>query len=51
MRFSFDSFSDGDLMDPDSAQMWWAGKELMRDKKLSDHVGKNDKTKVIMNAN
>ena len=38
-------------MDPDSAQMWWAGKELMRDKKLSDHVGKNDKTKVIMNAN
>jgi GTP-dependent phosphoenolpyruvate carboxykinase len=35
-------------MDPDSASVWWAGKELIRDKKLSDHVGRNDKTKVIM---
>lgn len=41
------TFKDGDLMDPDLAQMWWAGKELMREKKLSDHVGKNEKTKVI----
>lgn len=41
------TYKDGDLMDPDLAQMWWAGKELMRDKRFSDHVGKNDKTKVI----
>ncbi|KAI5055711.1 hypothetical protein GOP47_0029232 [Adiantum capillus-veneris] len=41
------TFKDGDLIDPESAQMWWAGKEFMREKKLSDHVGTNEKTKVI----
>ncbi|KAH7297857.1 hypothetical protein KP509_25G015400 [Ceratopteris richardii] len=41
------TFNDGDLLDPDSAQMWWAGKELLREKKLCDHVGKNEKTKFI----
>lgn len=30
-----------------TAQLWWAGKELMRDKKLCDHAGKNEKTKII----
>ena len=33
-------------LDPDTAHLWWAGKELMRDKCLKDYVGKNDKTKV-----
>ena len=27
--------------------MWWAGKELTRDKTLGDFVGKNEKTKII----
>ncbi|KAG8518533.1 Cilia- and flagella-associated protein 298 [Galemys pyrenaicus] len=29
------------------AQLWWAAKELRRAKKLSDYVGKNEKTKII----
>ncbi|MCO5601001.1 hypothetical protein L7F22_055117 [Adiantum nelumboides] len=41
------TYKDGDMMDPDLAQIWWAGKELQREKKLSDHVGTNEKTKVI----
>ncbi|XP_043541715.1 cilia- and flagella-associated protein 298 [Chiloscyllium plagiosum] len=30
------------------AQLWWAGKELQRSKKLSDYIGKNEKTKIIV---
>uniref|UniRef100_A0A8C5PI42 Cilia and flagella associated protein 298 n=1 Tax=Leptobrachium leishanense TaxID=445787 RepID=A0A8C5PI42_9ANUR len=30
------------------AQLWWAGKELQRSSKLSDFVGKNEKTKIIV---
>lgn len=30
------------------AQLWWAAKELRRSKKLSDYVGKNEKTKIIV---
>lgn len=30
------------------AQLWWAVKELRRTKKLSDYVGKNEKTKIII---
>lgn len=41
------AFKDAELMDPDTAQMWCVGKELMREKRLSDHLGKNEKTKVI----
>ncbi|KAL3680340.1 hypothetical protein R1sor_023296 [Riccia sorocarpa] len=37
-----------DALDPDATTMWWAGKEFMRDLKVSDHVGKNEKTKVIV---
>ena len=36
-----------DIVDPATASIWWAGKELQRDKKLGDYVGKNDKTKII----
>ncbi|KAM4795484.1 cilia- and flagella-associated protein 298-A [Rhinophrynus dorsalis] len=35
------------IKEPD-AQLWWAGKELQRNKKLSDYVGKNEKTKIIV---
>lgn len=30
------------------AQLWWAAKELRRTKQLSDYVGKNEKTKIIV---
>ena len=31
----------------DSTQLWWAGKELVRGKKLADYVGRNEKTKIV----
>ncbi|KAL2916155.1 hypothetical protein HK105_204246 [Polyrhizophydium stewartii] len=37
-----------EVIDPNEASLWWANKELVRDKKLSDFVGKNDKTKLII---
>nr|XP_055169334.1 cilia- and flagella-associated protein 298 isoform X2 [Nyctereutes procyonoides] len=30
------------------AQLWWVAKELRRTKTLSDYVGKNEKTKIIV---
>lgn len=65
---------DQDLLDPDTATLWWAGKEfhryepviilniiitlnilrsdttqlfVHRDQKVTDRVGKNEKTKVV----
>ena len=35
------------VMDEGEAQLWWAGKQLVRGKKVADFVGKNEKTKVI----
>ncbi|KAK1344373.1 hypothetical protein QTO34_014940 [Cnephaeus nilssonii] len=35
------------IAEPD-AQLWWAAKELRRTKTLSDYVGKNEKTKIIV---
>ncbi|KAB5543477.1 hypothetical protein PHYPO_G00079610 [Pangasianodon hypophthalmus] len=32
----------------EEAQLWWAGKELHRDKKLQDYTGKNEKTKIVV---
>eukprot|EP00051_Salpingoeca_urceolata_P026910 m.479242 g.479242 ORF g.479242 m.479242 type:complete len:291 (+) comp21377_c0_seq1:154-1026(+) len=31
-----------------SAALWWANKELARSKKLSDYIGKNEKTKIVV---
>ncbi|CAM6109031.1 unnamed protein product [Calypogeia fissa] len=42
------AYAGQDALDPDSATMWWAGKEFKRENKMSDHVGKNEKTKVIV---
>ena len=36
-----------DYMDPNTATLWWAGKEFFRDGIVSDRVGKNEKTKVV----
>ena len=37
-----------DDLELDKCQMWWAGKELVSGKKLSDYCGKNDKCKIIV---
>lgn len=37
-----------DDLDPKNASMWFAGKELVAGKKLSDFAGKNDKTKIVL---
>ncbi|ESO01593.1 hypothetical protein HELRODRAFT_185691 [Helobdella robusta] len=37
-----------DIMDPDKATLYWAGKELLRNKLLSDFIGTNEKTKLIV---
>merc|ERR1719408_1121611 len=34
-------------LDGEKASLWCFSKELQRDKKLSDYVGKNEKTKVV----
>jgi len=36
-----------DIVEPTEASIWWAGKEMQRTKILSDHIGKNEKTKVM----
>lgn len=28
--------------------MWWAGKELLREKLLNSYTGKNEKTKIVV---
>eukprot|EP00762_Andalucia_godoyi_P008714 ANDGO_00462.mRNA.1 UPF0769 protein CG18675 len=37
-----------DVLEPSSAMLWWAGKQLLREKTLADFVGKNEKTKVLV---
>lgn len=34
-------------MEEEMTQLWWAGKELLRGKKLEDFVGRNEKTKIV----
>jgi len=35
-----------DILD-NTAQIWWAGKQMMNENQLSSHVGKNEKTKIV----
>ncbi|KAK9870221.1 hypothetical protein WA026_006306 [Henosepilachna vigintioctopunctata] len=37
-----------DVLDPTTAQMWFCGKEMFRDKVVEDYVGKIENCKVIM---
>jgi len=37
-----------DIMNEEGTVMWWASKMLDRSKILSDFVGKNDKTKIVV---
>jgi hypothetical protein len=34
------------VLEEDSAQLWWAGKQLHRSKLLRDFIGRNEKTKI-----
>lgn len=34
--------------EPAQAQLWFSGKQMLKTNKLSDHVGKHEKTKVIV---
>ena len=36
-----------DYLDPDTATLWWAGKEFFRDQTIGDRVGRNEKTKIV----
>ncbi|RUS86733.1 hypothetical protein EGW08_005523 [Elysia chlorotica] len=36
-----------EVIEPDQASLWWAGKELLSTKKLGDFIGKNEKTKIV----
>ena len=36
-----------EILDPATAQIWWAGKQMIPGNKLSDHVGRNEKTKIV----
>eukprot|EP00877_Chromochloris_zofingiensis_P003118 jgi/Chrzof1/12807/Cz07g08070.t1 len=38
----------GEDIDPDTATLWFAGKQMLPDKKLLDFVGKNDRSKVVV---
>ncbi len=37
-----------EIITEEEAAVWWAGKELVRTKLLSDFIGKNEKTKLIV---
>ena len=34
-------------LEPETATLWFCGKQMLPDNKLRDHVGKNEKTKVV----
>jgi len=36
-----------EVMESANSALWWAGKEMLRGKLLSDFIGKNEKTKVV----
>ncbi|XP_065370128.1 cilia- and flagella-associated protein 298 [Calliphora vicina] len=40
-----------EVIEPSKAQLWFAGRLIMYDKKLSQFIGNNDKTKVVVKLN
>jgi hypothetical protein len=36
-----------DVLDTETTNLWWAGKELVVDKILEEYVGRNEKTKIV----
>jgi len=49
-KFDWASFPQDiyDYLGDKETTMWWAGKELLRGKILSDYTGKNEKTKIVV---
>jgi hypothetical protein len=48
-KFNFlQYYPDCDWLDENQSTLWWAKKELVKGKVLSDYVGKNEKTKIIV---
>ena len=41
-------YPDSEWKDVDKVDLWWAKKKLKENKILSDYIGKNEKTKVIV---
>lgn len=37
-----------DELPPDQATLWFAGKQMLPDKKLSEYVGRHEKTKAVV---
>lgn len=37
-----------EVMDPAKAELWFAGKQMLAEKRLGDYVGRTEKTKVIV---
>lgn len=42
-----DGYGGNTALDPETATLWWAGKEFHRDQKVGDRVGRNEKTKIV----
>uniref|UniRef100_A0A1A9VCB9 Cilia- and flagella-associated protein 298 n=1 Tax=Glossina austeni TaxID=7395 RepID=A0A1A9VCB9_GLOAU len=40
-----------DVIEPSKAQLWFAGRLLLNDKKLAEFIGNNNKTKVVVKLN
>ncbi|KAM7343452.1 cilia- and flagella-associated protein 298 [Cochliomyia hominivorax] len=40
-----------EVIEPSKAQLWFAGRLILQEKKLSEYVGNNDKTKVVVKLN
>uniref|UniRef100_A0A0A9YT76 Uncharacterized protein C21orf59 n=2 Tax=Lygus hesperus TaxID=30085 RepID=A0A0A9YT76_LYGHE len=40
--------ASAEVVDPNLAQLWFSGKEILRGKKMKDFVGNNEKTKIIV---
>ncbi|KAH8395238.1 hypothetical protein KR222_003601 [Zaprionus bogoriensis] len=40
-----------EVIEPSKAQLWFAGRQVLPGKKLSEYVGQNDKTKVVVKLN
>lgn len=43
-----DSQYANDELDPETSTLWFAGKSMQPEKKLSDHLGRNERTKVVV---
>ena len=35
------------VLEESNTQLWWAGKQLEKEKKLFEYIGRNEKTKIV----